>query len=340
MNNKIIILTDYKNNFGSKWNAKPYRSGLQKELLTQYFKQYSYNATFKAFSNIAINYSDYKNVPVLYTSSEDIEFKYKSYIEDIIYALELGGANVIPNYKFLKANNNKVFMELLKKNVFSDDINNLRTQVCGVFEDIDLKKLIYPLVLKKATGAKGRGVFLAKNEKEFIKIAKQISRSHNYKKDIKDFIRQKRHSGYKKESLYRNKFIIQQFIPGLKSDYKILIFGNRYFIVERIVKKNDFRGSGSNNYIFGSEVNLPLGILKFAKKIFNQAKVPQLSIDIAFDGKQFFLLEFQALFFGTSGIAKSDMFYELNNEKHNAVKKTLSLEKIYADSIVKYLTTQ
>ena len=36
--NKIYILTDYKNIFGSKHNATPYRSGMNKKLLKKYFQ--------------------------------------------------------------------------------------------------------------------------------------------------------------------------------------------------------------------------------------------------------------------------------------------------------------
>ena len=38
MMKEIILLTDYKGYFGSKWQSNPYRSGYDQQLLTRYFK--------------------------------------------------------------------------------------------------------------------------------------------------------------------------------------------------------------------------------------------------------------------------------------------------------------
>ena len=104
---------DYKNQFGSKYTATPYRSGMDKDKLNNYFSNYGYDVEFMQLS--AVNFpNDWKDKYVLYTSQEDKDYLYKSYIEDIVYGLELAGARVIPSYKFLKANNNKVFMEILR----------------------------------------------------------------------------------------------------------------------------------------------------------------------------------------------------------------------------------
>ena len=42
----INLITDYKYNFGSKYFAKPYRSGMDKQLLEKYFYDYGYKTTF------------------------------------------------------------------------------------------------------------------------------------------------------------------------------------------------------------------------------------------------------------------------------------------------------
>ena len=47
MKKKIFFLTDYKNNFGSKHNALPYRSGMDKDLLKKYFKAKGYDCIFQ-----------------------------------------------------------------------------------------------------------------------------------------------------------------------------------------------------------------------------------------------------------------------------------------------------
>ena len=339
MKKRIVILTDYKNNFGSKWNNVTYRSGMDKEILKKNFEKSGYSVKFMNISNVKFDDEFSKEDTILYTSSEDIGYHYKNYIEDVIFGLKEKGLRVLPDFKFLRANNNKVFMEILKSIIFTDSVNNLSAAHYGVLEDIDIDGLTYPVVIKESIGAMSRGVALAINKQDFLKKAKKISRTQNIKKDLKDFLRSKKHKGYVRESLYRKKFIIQQFIPELTSDFKILIFGERYYIFERPVRKNDFRasGSGNANYIYGSNVNCPNGIFNFAKNVFDQAELPNISIDIAFDGNKFYLLEFQAIYFGTVGHAKADGYYMLNNGNWEFVKKKIDIEEVYADSIVNFL---
>lgn len=40
--NEIIALCDYKGIFGSKYFAKPYRSGMDKDILAKEFSKYGY----------------------------------------------------------------------------------------------------------------------------------------------------------------------------------------------------------------------------------------------------------------------------------------------------------
>lgn len=337
---RIILLTDYKDYFGSKWDAIPYNSGFDKELLSKYFAENNYEVEYIPLSK-AKEIDNVIDIPVLYTSSEDIGYHYKDFIEDIIYYLELKGANVIPRHKFLRANNNKVFMELLRNTIDENSDSKLKSWVFGTYEDLleIIDDITYPIVVKTPRGAMSRGVSLAKNKEELISNVKSISRSKHLVQDIKDNLRPYKHKGYKVNSLYREKFITQEFIPSLKSDYKILIFGEKYYIFERPVRKNDFRasGSGNTNYIYGSKVELPKGIFDYALKVFNQANVPQLSIDVAYDGTRFYLIEFQALFFGTVGHVKSDGFYSLINRRWEFIPKKLDLEQVYAESIDYYI---
>lgn len=335
----LIMLTDYKGHFGSKYNAIPYRSGMNKDLLVRYFEKMKYSIKFINFSDITFMENFTKDTFVVYTSSEDIGYFYKDYIEDVVLGLKEKGLTVIPDFKFLRANNNKVFMEILKVIIFSDTINNLSSKHFGVLEDVDLKNLSYPVVIKESVGAMSRGVALAESEKEFLKKAKKIGRTAKFNQDLRDFLRAFKQKEYKKDSLYRNKFIVQQFIPELQSDFKILIFGKRYYIFERPVRKNDFRASGSGNlnYVYGSNVECSDRIFDFAKSVFEQADVPHLSIDVAFDGQNYYLLEFQAIYFGTVGQTKADGYYVQKNGKWIFDKNILDIEKVYTDSIDDFL---
>lgn len=335
----LYLLTDYKGFFGSKWDAYPYRSGMNLSELRREFEGLGFNAIFLSFAEAAnkncINSGDI----VVYTSSEDMGFKYKSFIEDVILYLSEKRSKVIPSFLILRATNNKVLMELLRKGLAISNDEYINTKVYGTLEESISTKRDFPVVIKTAAGAMSKGVRLADSERDFVSIAGWASRTKNFMFEIKDKLRRLKHHGYKNESKNRDKFIVQKLIPGLKNDYKILVFGERYFIFSRPVRKNDFRASGSgfSNYKFGSKCIYPQGIFDFAREIFSKLNVPQLSIDIAYDGKNFYLIEFQGVLFGSVGFVKSDVFYSMCDGKWQMFPKTISLEKAYAESIAWFI---
>ena len=182
-----------------------------------------------------------------------------------------------------------------------------------------------------------KGVFLAKTKEEVIKNAKKISQTKNLLFDIKDKIRRNRHKGYIPESTNRNKFIVQNFIPDLNNDWKVLVFFDKCFILKRTIKPGDFRASGSGyQYKFDVKAEFPQGIFDFCIDYKNKLNVPNISLDVAFDGKEFFIIEFQALYFGTTTQEKSKYFFQ--KEKNTWIPKTnnFSIEEIFVYGIKEY----
>lgn len=334
---KIYLLTDYKKLFGSKHNAVPYQSGMDKSLLKKHFADYNFEAVFMKFSEIDFQQMDFKNEYVLYTSSEDKSYHYKNYIEDIIYGLHLQGARLIPNYKYLRSNNNKVFMEILRDQMNTELVKNIHSKHFGCLEDLknQIDEFDSLSVIKNATGAMGKGVKLSINRKDLIRKAKKLCRTKNVAYEIKDYLRKFKHKGYIPESRYQKKFIIQNFIPNLKNDWKVLIFGDKYYILYRQNRKNDFRASGSGLFIFKEDI--PKGILNYAKKIYEYFNVPNLSLDICFNGDEFYLLEFQAVYFGTTTIEKSPFYYKKNGNDWKIMRGKSILEKEYVNSVVNFI---
>ncbi|MFW6272670.1 MAG: hypothetical protein ACOC2U_02680 [bacterium] len=339
---KIFLLTDYKDRFGSKHFDKPYRSGMDKKMLSKYFADFGYDTHFIRFGDVINSNFDFADKPTLYTSSEDIGYHYKSYIEDIVLFLFVNNAKILPHYYFLRANNNKVFMELLRKNLAFETEENLPVSVMGTLEDFLEKadSFLYPLVIKTAEGASGSGVFLAKSKKEAIKKIKKISRTRYLIEDLKDIGRAKKHSGYIRESLYRNKFIVQSFIPNLSNDWKVYLFGSKLYIFYRPIFRNrGFRASGGgyDNYFYGKDARVVDGLLDYALRIFNKLNVPHASLDVAYDGNKFYLFEYQTLYFGTAGIPYSNGYFTKQNEKWCFISEKLNIEYVYVSSIVEYL---
>lgn len=336
---KIVALTDYKDHFGSKDFDKSYRSGMDKGLLTQYIKEQNCEIEFVQFSEIVNEISKYdKDVSFIYTSSEDIGYKYKSFIEDVILFLETSGYNVIPKYKYLRANNNKVFMELLRTQTHNKDILGISSNVFGVKEELEkqIESIEYPVVVKMAEGSCGVGVYMANSAKELRCVIKKVSKTKAFYYDLWDLIRSYKYEGYIKESRFRNKFIVQNMIKNLSNDYKVLVYGNKAYVLFRGNRDNDFRASGSGKFQFYEKI--PEGMLDYAYSLKTLFNVPNISIDIVFDGEKFHLIEFQFLYFGTSTLVKSPYYYINKDNKWSLINEKSNLEKVYVDSIVNYIS--
>lgn len=340
MNTKTIFaLTDYKGNFESKYNAHPYNSGMDKKLLKNYFSALNFEIKFIPIPDV-INYPNdfWEDITVIYTSAEDTGYYYKDFIEDIVYYLELSKANVIPPFKYLRANNNKVFMELLRHQ-FNKEIFNLRSMVFGCLEEAvdNCNKLTYPLVYKQAAGAMSEGVGLIKRQGDLIRKLKRISRTPNLFRELWEYGRSLKYKEYDRESKYRNKFIVQDFIEGLSGDYKVLIFGDKYYVLKRDNKKDDFRASGSGIRNFVRKI--PHGLLEYAHLCLKTIDVPNISVDIGYKGESFFLIEFQCLYFGSYTITYSDFYWQRSGNDVFELKEEKSiLEEEYARSVVKFCT--
>jgi glutathione synthase/RimK-type ligase-like ATP-grasp enzyme len=340
----IYLLTDYLNRFGSKHDDFPYRSGMDKEKLCNYFRGHDYEPVFISFSGVDFRKIEMIGQPVLYTSQEDPDYFYKDYIEDIIFGLELAGANVIPNYKYLRANNNKVFMEIQRDMLGLSKINNIKSFHFGTIEEAlaQADQFSYPVVVKGARGAMSRNVALAGDKKELHSVLKKLAATRNFKEELREIARSVKYEGYKRISKYRNKFIIQNFIPDLKNDWKVYVFGKKIYIFYRPIFKNrGFRASGGgyDNYLYGNEAKIPHDLLNYAFDIFEKLNVPFVSIDIAQSGEEFYLLEFQLVYFGTAGILKkySKEFFLKENGKWCDKQNEGNIEKVYVDSVIEYL---
>jgi len=343
---KLFLLTDYKGRFGSKHDDIPYRSGMDLQLLKSAFTDVGFEVEYVPFSKVNPADEFWKNSSVLYTSSEDPGLIYKQYIEDIVLALSNAGAEVIPRFEFLRANNNKVFMELLRDLLPENIQGNLYSYHFGTLEEIAARvsEIEYPVIIKGFYGAQGRNVFLVRNSNELIKIIKgKISLKSSFRLRVKEFLRQAIHKGYQRDSFYRGGFVVQKFIPGLKNDWKIYYFGNKAFVFYRpVFPKREFRASGGgyDNYKYGTNAGAPDGLLDFGWQIFRGLRVPNISMDIAWDGNLFYMLEFQCVYFGTAGILGkySSVCFLNNGSEWSVTDNEGNIEKIFAESLAWFLS--
>jgi glutathione synthase/RimK-type ligase-like ATP-grasp enzyme len=334
---QIFLITDYQFRFGTKYNAVPYRSGMDKKILSEEFLKSDLHPVFIKASELMEKTSPIDSGIFLYTSSEDQGHQYKSFLEDVILSLTEMKATVIPRFIYMRAHDNKVIVELLRKQWGTTIGDTLNSSCFGSYEELvsHIDHLHFPIVIKRSEGFKSRGVYLAENAKELKKLAFKLSWCFNLKGFVKDAIRIWIHKGFIPESQNRRKFIIQEFVPQLKNDWKILVFGDKYYVLCRGMRKNDFRASGSGILSYPDEP--PHILLDFAQKLFRYFDVPQISLDIAFIEDKCYLLEAQFLYFGTYTIQYSDFFFVNKNGKWVKIMEKSILEKEYVRSIVLYL---
>jgi glutathione synthase/RimK-type ligase-like ATP-grasp enzyme len=336
----IYAFVDYKGYFESKYDAVPYISGMDKKKLDIYFSEFGYKIIFVGYSEITKTPSSFwAGKLIIYTSSEDTGYYYKSFIEDVIYYLELCDAIVVPPFKYLRANNNKVFMELFRQNLSFNNSSKIQSNVFGCLEEaVELKdKISYPVIFKQSSGAMSKGVGLANNPHDLIRKLNKISRTRNYLRELWELGRKFKYKNYKEESKHRSKFIIQNFISDLNGDYKVLIFSDHYYVLRRGIKPGDFRASGSGIRSF--EKNIPDGLLQFAENFFKELKVPNASLDIAFNGASFFIIEFQCLYFGSYTLTFSDFYWKKSGDHFQLILEKSELEMVYTKSIVNFINS-
>ena len=238
---------------------------------------------------------------VFYPSSEVHGLFYKEYIEDILLELDLRGLILLPAYKYFRAHHNKVFMELLRpnlKNINSQTIISYpiydNRDLMNILEDLE-SKLKYPMVLKMSSGSGSRGVSLAKNRKDLLGKVKKMTYvkyrnysmpwySNVFSSKMKTLLRKICHKAYINRSYPQEKMVIQNFIANLKYDYKVLVFGNKYYVLKRLTRENDFRASGSGKLIFPDQINDADMILlarDVSKQIENELEYPgQIKVNV------------------------------------------------------------
>src|SRR5690606_36423969 len=107
----------------------------------------------------------------------------------VLYLEEIG-AIVIPSYRFLRANNNKVFMELIRRQSDHEEFNNLSTRIYGSLDELfpELETLAYPLVVKKAEGSMGKNVAMASNRSELLREIRGMTKTSGWKFSLKEEI--------------------------------------------------------------------------------------------------------------------------------------------------------
>jgi len=335
MNKRILLLSDYRDYFYSSTRAwdEPMRTERIKGFLTDA----GYAVEMKQFADVDFRRDDLKGLPVLYQSSEDPSLLYKGYIEDVLLGLTLSGAFLIPRFSLFRAHQNKVFMEILRDHSSSDLVRNLSAKGYGTMEEFlrRMDRHSLPSVLKPAEGAMSSGIRLATTDAQKRQAARDVSRSGSWLEGLKDVVKKKVREPRHLKSNHRNKFVVQDFVAGLENDFKVLVYGEKYYVLKRSNRPGDFRASGSGRFEYLSEI--PGGLLDAAREMYESFECPFISLDVGFDGQSYRLLEFQFVMFGNVTLEKSTFSYQKSGTVWKTVQEVPDLEREFSASVVRYL---
>ncbi len=337
MRSKIMLLVDYNGYFYSSAVRKIF--SMDVELIKKIFVEQGFDVDVQSFCNVDFRNRDYTDTYILYTSQEDPDLKYKDFIEDIILGLQEKGGMLVPDFKYFRAHHNKVFMEILRDVSNKKSIQNIRSRYFGTKEDFDAcgTDINFPAVIKPSAGATSKGVSLI-TEATVNKTVNKLSFSVTPIVFLKDIVKRMIRYPRIPLSYHRNKFVVQNYIPDLKGDFKVLVYDKKYYVLERKNIDNDFRASGSGKFSWPEEINTPL--LDYAKEIFDFMDVPFLSLDIAEKDGSFFLIEFQVIMFGTYTLEKSSFYFEKENNVWKRIDKQSQLEEEFCSAMYTYLKSK
>ncbi|MZP56779.1 MAG: hypothetical protein GT600_15155 [Bacteroidales bacterium] len=342
---KLIILTDeYSAFLVSKADFRNFTS-MDVQKISKWFMDKDYDVRVCKFSGLDLTI-DYSGYYFLYQTSEAPGAFYKRYVEDLVYFLEKQGAFMMPCHEYLKAHHNKVFMEFMRMRFSDNALKTIKSSCYGSWVDALTYDKGFPAVIKHASSSAGAGVYLAHNRKEYKKYIKKAGRTiiasgvrnlaitsfKNLVKKIIKFLYPSR-KGYVQldTSPVSSALVVQNFIPGLSGDYKVLYFGGKFYCMYRKNRRNDFRASGSGMFFQVPDSEL-IGVLDFARKLTLEIDFPIIGMDIGFDGKYYHLIEFQMIDIGTSALQRSKFWHEYQNDKWVRFEGNSDLEEEFSRS--------
>lgn len=333
---KINVITNYNGWFNSSIALyKKNVLSMNVDKLKQFANEAGMELNFMTYPEIDAT-KDCSGQYFIYTSSEDPGLNYKGYMEDVLYGIKLKGGILIPEWKYMRAHHNKVMMEKLRDIELEGIDTGIRSKYYGCNEEFnkEIDELTFPCVFKAAEGAGSKGVALLRDKESAKEFLDKVNCTHQYTLKEKLYLK----IGRMRPALYSrfcNKFVIQNFVPNLGGDFKVLVFGDKYYALSRANRDNDFRASGGGRLNY--EPVLPNGIFDFAKSVFDALNVPVLSLDIAHDGYRFYLIEFQCLNFGTATLENSTHYFMQDNGTWIRKEEKSDLEKEFIFALCRYI---
>lgn len=301
---------------------------LEKEFLVQVI---TLDALAESMLNNSVNYRG----SFFFFASSQIE-SYKMAILDVAFEVKALGGILLPKFEFYLSHENKFHQELYKNR---KQVSTPKATL--ITNSNNIPPVNVPAVVKGYAGFGSRGVTLVKNAKQLNRTVLSNLKSYVIDKlDLMEILKSFIKSKFKYPGLYPSKtgrVVVQDFMPNLKHDWKVLVFGNDVFALKRYVKKNDFRASGSGFFDFDERPSDEL--IKFAVDTRCKLDTPFVSLDIAeLEEKKFNIIEYQSVHFGLITALNCNNYYTLSSnvvsEKNTNIDSVIPF---FANSIIEYV---
>ncbi len=343
---RLILLTGSEGFFGQ--TRKPWVS-MNVEKMQAMLEEHGFRVERYAFHVIANHERSITDSLIFYSFSQ--KPNRRRYITDLIRYLDDGTNTLIPSYDLLLCHENKGFQELYKRKI---NLGGLRTYYLTRKEELQHCDIGFPVVFKTREGSNAKGVFLARNQRELLRLIERNTPQRLL--TMIDLLRRKyfrRRKHYKEYPDYSNRtdyhqyrdyvrndasFLLQEFVPDLQFDYRVLVLYDKYYVTKRHIPEGDFRASGAKRFDFDFEPDPSL--LDFVRDIYHKFDTPFLSVDIGAHESSYYLFEFQALHFGLNVFVKSNGYYVHRNGRWDFVEATPDIETELAIALARYVSAR
>src|SRR5690554_1583553 len=245
-----------------------------------------------------------KNCDVFMWHHNHIQYEDVLTAKRILFALEHAGIKVFPDFKTGWHFDDKVAQKYLLEAIDAPLVPSYvfydKQEALSWAESTD-----YPKVFKLKGGSGSSNVRLVKNfheskrliKKAFGKGFPQTDRFYSFKEHIRRVKEGK--SGLigvlkaigrlfilpafaKQQSHERGYVYFQEFSPNLDSDMRIQVIGERIFGLKRFIRENDFRASGSGNFIEFEPSNIDFRVLNETLSLIKKVESQCLTIDFIY----------------------------------------------------------
>lgn len=289
-----------------------HRSGSFSERWIEYCKKNKINYKLvNAFDNDIIQ--QVKGCDAFMWHHHHGQFKDVLTAKKILFSLEQAGIKVFPNFNTGWHFDDKVAQKYLLESIGAPLVPSY------VFYDEEeaiawAKKTTYPKVFKLKGGAGASNVELIRSSKDaekkihqaFSKGFSQFNKINNLNENIRKL---KNGNGsilgvvkgvgrlliephYSRIQAPERQYIyFQEFIPNDGFDIRVVVIGEKAVALKRLVRKNDFRASGSGNLVFENQ-NIDKRYIKLAFDVSSKLSSQCLSVDLIHSKKdEIFIVE-------------------------------------------------